>query len=123
MVTQDVNVGMMIKNNNMRNLEREQQLYPNIFKEDLKTYKEQFYEPLIKVLLTLNKYELVWDIIELNRKYHDKTGMKQHIKLSNIEYFANKNIYDLKLIKHKWFKLAENPGIEPKDIYKNFNKE
>jgi hypothetical protein len=53
--------------------------------------------------------------------YNKKVGINKRISITNLDAIINKNIYNLKEIKHKWMKLSENPDIEPSDIFTDFN--
>lgn len=53
--------------------------------------------------------------------YNKKVGINRRISITNLDSIINKNTYNIKEIKHKWMKLSENPDIEPKDIFTDFN--
>jgi hypothetical protein len=109
--------------NSIRDLDRENKVYPNnvLVKdkfEELMNYLENDRVPMNidrKV-----KYDIIWDILEYMTIYNKKVGINKPIKLTNIESIIYKNAYNLKEILHKWKKLSENPNIEPKDIFIDF---
>ena len=93
-----------------------------ILEPDFKTYKQMKYdEKMERLRKDEEKYNLIFDILDYMDIYNKKVGINRRISITNLDAIINKNTYNLKEIKHKWMKLSENPDIEPKDIFTDFN--
>ncbi len=105
-----------------RDIERERRIYPNMFRDENLTVKEQLYDKLMdQIALDQEKYKLILCILEYMNIYNKKVGISKNIKYTNIKSISNLNTYNLKTIRHKWMKLAENPNIPVEDLYKDFD--
>ena len=102
--------------------EREIKYFSWILEPDFKTYKQMKYdEKMERLMKDEEKYNLIFDILDYMDIYNKKVGINRRISITNLDSIINKHIYNLKEIKHKWMKLSENPDIEPKDIFTDFN--
>ena len=111
-------------NENIQNKlpEREMNYFSWILEPDFKTYKQMKYdEKMERLRKDEEKYNLIFDILDYMDIYNKKVGINRRISITNLDSIINKNTYNLKEIKHKWMKLSENPDIEPKDIFTDFN--
>ena len=111
-------------NENIQNKlpEREMNYFSWILEPDFKTYKQMKYdEKMERLRKDEEKYNLIFDILDYMDIYNKKVGINRRISITNLDSIINKHIYNLKEIKHKWMKLSENPDIEPKDIFTDFN--
>ena len=111
-------------NENIQNKlpEREMNYFSWILEPDFKTYKQMKYdEKMERLMKDEEKYNLIFDILDYMDIYNKKVGINRRISITNLDSIINKHIYNLKEIKHKWMKLSENPDIEPKDIFTDFN--
>lgn len=102
--------------------EREMKYFSWILEPDFKTYKQMKYdEKMERLRKDEEKYKLIFDILDYMDIYNKKVGINKRISITNLDAIINKNLYNLKEIKHKWMKLSKNPDIEPKDIFTDFN--
>ena len=117
------NFGQFINENFQTTLpEREMKYFSWILEPDFKTYKQMKYdEKMERLRKDEEKYNLIFDILDYMDIYNKKVGINKRISITNLDAIINKNLYNLKEIKHKWMKLSENPDIEPKDIFIDFN--
>jgi hypothetical protein len=117
------NFGQFINENFQTTLpEREMKYFSWILEPDFKTYKQMKYdEKMERLRKDEEKYHLIFDILDYMDIYNKKVGINKRISITNLDSIINKNLYNLKEIKHKWMKLSENPDIEPKDIFTDFN--
>jgi hypothetical protein len=117
------NFGQFINENFQTPLpEREMKYFSWILEPDFKTYKQMKYdEKMERLRKDEEKYNLIFDILDYMDIYNKKVGINKRISITNLDSIINKNLYNLKEIKHKWMKLSENPDIEPKDIFTDFN--
>jgi hypothetical protein len=113
------NFGQFINENFQTTLtEREMKYFSWILEPDFKTYKQMKYdEKMERLRKDEEKYNLIFDILDYMDIYNKKVGINKRISITNLDAIINKNLYNLKEIKHKWMKLSENPDIEPKDIF------
>ena len=101
--------------------EREIKYFSWILEPDFKTYKKMKYdEKMRRLRKDEEKYNTIFDILDFMDIYNKKVGINKKITITNLDSIINKNTYNLKEIKHKWMKLSENPGIDPKDIFTDF---
>lgn len=120
---QFMNENMQDYYSSIRDLDRENKIYPDNFL--VKDEFEELMSYLVYDRLKMNmnrkvKYDIVWDILEYMTIYNKKVGIDKPIKLTDIESIIYKNAYNLKEILHKWKKLSENPNIDPKNIFIDF---
>ncbi len=102
--------------------EREMKYFSWILEPDFKTYKQMKYdEKMERLRKDEEKYNHIFDILDYMDIYNKKVGINRRISITNLDAIINKNLYNLKEIKHKWIKLSENPDIESKDIFTDFN--
>jgi hypothetical protein len=83
--------------------EREMEHFSWLFVPEMGTYRKMKYDDKIERLRKdPEKYDKVFDILDLMKKYNEKIGRKKKSMLSNFLYLVDKNHYELNLIKDKW---------------------
>lgn len=103
--------------------EREMKYFSWILEPGFKSYKQIKYDEKMETLRkNEEKYNLIFDILDYMDVYNKKVGINKNIKITNLDAIINKNLYNLKEIKHKWMKLSKNPDIKPEDIFTDFRK-